>query len=482
MTARRKGRFLLIGGGLLILAVNLLCTQPDVSISGNEASRFAVIEAWGERGEFAIERSCFPTVDRVERNGRRYSDKPLPATFLAGSLYGAFHKFTGKSFRTDYHQLVFRINALWGNLTALLLYWWLFNAFRRVRGGTLPLKAGLAAACVLTGWIFAYDTVLNNHTPAALAALGTFVTLEKFRRRPGMLPAALAGLSAGVLGWLDLPSGAVFGGMVLAVLPFSAPPGKQLGSDLAAGCAGAGTLIFHGLLNLYAYGTLLPLYVGTGGTFFAGTNKNWLEYAWENLLGARGLFSYQPFLLLAFPAVFALRKRLTVAERGTLLAVAGAVLLYLGITDEYGGAAYGFRYLIVTIPLLWYFAGRMILDVPRIAAVSLRAWKGAALALILWGAVTGSVGAYAPFCIAYEGYRSGPEHFTQKFRSTFLGNLFCMAWEFDPDGPVVKEFLRRAGERDAADFLFFSFFNRKQFYRLPAIVERFGRNPLQDPP
>jgi len=480
LTARKQGTLLLIGGAVLTLAFNLLCTQPDVSISGNESSRFAVIEAWGEQGTFAIENTGFPTVDRVERNGHRYSDKPLPVSFLAGSIYRIVHRVTGKSFRTDYHQLVFGINALWGNLAAILIYWWLFNAFRRVRGGTLLLKAGLALACVLTGWIFAYDTVLNNHTPAAVAALGTFIALDKFRRRPGWLPAALAGLSAGILGWLDLPAGALFGVAVLTALPPLAPKGKRLTALLAAGCAGGVTLALHALLNLYAYGTLLPLYVGSGGTFSAGLRKEWLEYTVENLLGARGLFSYQPFLLLAVPAVAFLWKRLTFAEKGALSAVLAVILLYLGITDEYGGAAYGFRYLIAVIPILWFFAGRMILDVPRTAPVRPRLWKGVALALILWGAVTGSVGAYAPFCIAYEGYRSGPEHFTQKFRSTFHGNLFCMAWEFDPDGPVASAFLQRAGERDAGDFLFFSFLNRKQFYHLPGIVKRFGRNPLKE--
>ena len=70
------------------------------------------------------------------------------------------------------------------------------------------------------------------------------------------------------------------------------------------------------------------------------------------------------------------------------------------MTNEFGGAAYGFRYLIPLIPVLWYFAGVWLLE-QRSKAV----W-GIAAVFILWGVAASLAGAYAPFGLAFEGHRS----------------------------------------------------------------------------
>ena len=70
------------------------------------------------------------------------------------------------------------------------------------------------------------------------------------------------------------------------------------------------------LLNHIAYGTILPLYIA-GGSYVPPLLWATMPVYWyECLFGFRGLFSYQPFLLLIFPAVWLLRKKLREPEGG----------------------------------------------------------------------------------------------------------------------------------------------------------------------
>ena len=90
----RRRHFEWIGIVFLALAA-LLYSQPEVSISGNESTRFAVIQAVGEQHVFHIEKTNFRTVDRVIRNNHVYSDKPLPIGWGLGMVHRVLHGVTG---------------------------------------------------------------------------------------------------------------------------------------------------------------------------------------------------------------------------------------------------------------------------------------------------------------------------------------------------------------------------------------------------
>ncbi|UKI34306.1 MAG: hypothetical protein L6W00_13560 [Lentisphaeria bacterium] len=218
----RRRHFEWIGIVFLALAA-LLYSQPEVSISGNESTRFAVIQAVGEQHVFHIEKTNFRTVDRVIRDNHVYSDKPLPIGWGLGMVHRVLHGVTGWNFFDNYNLLIYLFNLGFGGLINILLFVWSFRQFCRVRRGSVPLKFLLALGMCIGTWLFSYSVTVNNHTPAALAVLGLYVVLEKYRRRPSRRLAAAAGLTAGLVAAADLPVGAVFAVAAVAALWLLAP-------------------------------------------------------------------------------------------------------------------------------------------------------------------------------------------------------------------------------------------------------------------
>lgn len=464
----KKLRTKLVWCGVALLALYfLIYAKTDVTLAGNESTRFAVVQAVGEQGVFYIENTAFKTVDRVIRDGHIYSDKPLPIGFVLGALYKIPHKLFGLNFFDNYYLLVYLVNLLFSGTVNILIFVWAFRLFGRVHAGNLYLKFLLALGLSLGTWIFSYSVTLNNHTPAALGVLGLCIVLEKFRRIPSYAGAAAAGLTAGLIAACDLPTGALFAVAAILAVWGAAHLGQKVKFTLA--CVSAGLAVGAGLLflNYYAYGTVMPLYIaGSSGTFKVGIHQNFGKYLFDCLLGARGLFSYQPFLLLAIPGVIAGYKKFRWADWALLGASLGLIIFYLSITNEYGGAAYGFRYAIPAIPVLWYWAGRWVLT-------SLNK-KKLVLAGILAaiGVFTAAVGSYIPFCVAYEGPNSPPGHFTCQIQSTFWGNLFNWSFEVAPDSALTRAFIRHYGEKASWPFLYHSAFNRKDLELIQQVLKK----------
>ena len=440
-------------GVAILAAFALLNSLPKVGMSGNETSRLATIQAVSEQNTFAIEKSDFRTVDKVFFNGHVYSDKPPFIAFVIGTALKPVLAATGWSFREDREKLVYLIDFLLGGTVNILLFWWLFNMFRRVRRGSVEAKFLLALGSVAGSWLLSYSVVINNHTPAALCALGAYVALWKFSRKPTFRAAALAGLACGVMGAVDIPGGVVFGLALIPALALASPRGKRAEHVLAAACVVAFSALCVFILNHAAYGRPLPLYLGQGGSYQPGVHsKSFLGYAVECLFTCRGIFSYQPFLLLAFPALWFCRKGLRAAEWTIFAATLVFAAFYIVLTNEFGGAAYGFRYLVPVIPVWSFLAGAWVLTARRKRA---KVCLGALSAvLILWGVVTSVVGAYFPFCFAFEGFRTPSGHFSRSVRSTFGGNLLCWSFEHYPDSALTRRLIRHYGERPALEHLF----------------------------
>ncbi len=479
MTLNRK-RYRLLGIALLSLLA-LFFAKDEISMAGNESTRFAVVQSLGERGTFAIEESNFRTVDRVVRDGHVYSDKPLPIAWFLGTVYRPIHQLTGWNFVDNYHLLIGLVNVCFSGLINVLLFVWMFNQLCRTRPGSVPAKFLLALAMCVGTWLFTYSVTLNNHTPAALAAFGCYIALDRFRRKPSFRAALTGGIAAGLVAACDLPSGLFFAIAATAAAWFSVsgPPrerGRAVAPLLAGGLAvGAGML----LLNWIAYGTVVPLYLhGDTATFGFFWDPLRFGYLFDCLFWTRGLFSYQPFLLLAIPGAVLLCRQGSAVDRCFLAGAAAIILYYLTGTNEFGGWAYGFRYLVPVIPLLWLAASRWVLRqksraVPAIAGL-----------LILVGVVTAGVGTYSPFCVAYEGPRSPEKHFTTALQSTFLGNLLCIAFERNPETPLLQWYIDRYGANVIYPYLYHSFINQKRLNELPklkAYIDRLQPNAAPVP-
>ena len=487
---KRRKRALLQCAGIAVLALfALFYTQMDVSISGNEASRFAVIQALGEQDVFHISNTQFRTVDRLIREGKVYSDKPLPLSWCVGKIHRTVHRFSGLNFQENYHLLVYLYNLIAAGAVNILIFVWLFRHLCRTCRAGVESKFFLALAASLGTLLFSYSTVLNNHLPAALSFFGWFIALEKFRAKPDLFSAFLAGTAAGLTAALDIPTGFFACIFTLPALFFAGKKrdfynGENAGCPplrfLLAGSAGI-TLcaVWIAGLNFYAYKNILPLYIANGnGSYSPGTGmKNHWEYVTEALFSYRGFFLTQPFMFLALPWIWKKRRQLDASRVCVLLAVLSCIVFYLYMTNEFGGAAYGFRYLIPIIPVVWYFAAEFLLEVKS------RAWHAAAVLLILTGIVTSFAGAYAPFCLAFEGFRSPPQHVTRQIRSTFAGNLFAWSYESDPESPLTCALIRHYGIETSKRYLFSAYLMLKKTELMGEVLHdrRFQNQPQSKP-
>ncbi len=462
------------GGAMLILLFALVFSAAEISLSGNEASRFGVVNAIGEQGVFYIENTNFRTVDRVIADSHIYSDKPLPLSFLAGVAHKVIYNVTGISFGENYHLAVYLINLLFGGLCNVALFVLLFRELCTYRLGTLRAKWLLGIMMCLGTWLFSYSVVLNNHTPAALAVLITYLLLKKFARDQKFATALWTGVAAGMAGAMDIPTGLFFGLTAVAGVLILAKRGGKIKAAATTVTGGLTVAVLTVLLNFWAYHTALPLYIaGSGGTFrFVPNPQSALEYFFHTLLGKRGLLSYQPFLCFGAAAMIVYRAKLNRALQISLAGAVALTLFYCFGTIEYGGWAYGFRYLIPVIPLLWLAGSLYVLD--RIKSNWGQTAVGAAL---LWGMFTAYVGAYCPFCVAYEGVRSPEGHMTRIIQSTFGGNLLAWSFENYPDSPLTKKVIDYYGPEYSFWYLKEAYWNLKK----PLMLKNLAQSELFRP-
>ena len=99
-------------GAAIFALFALTNAQSEIGMSGNEASRFATIQAVAEQHTFAIERTNFRTVDKLFFDGHLYSDKPPFLAWAVGVALRPVLAVTGWNFYTHYHLLVYLVDLL----------------------------------------------------------------------------------------------------------------------------------------------------------------------------------------------------------------------------------------------------------------------------------------------------------------------------------------------------------------------------------
>ena len=76
------------------------------------------------------------------------------------------------------------------------------------------------------------------------------------------------------------------------------------------------------------------------------------------------------------------------------------------------------------------------------------------------GIITGAVGTFAPYTVAYEGAKTPDGHFTGKIQSTFCGNLMSIIYRCAPESKIFHAMRNYYGAKAADDYLLWSFINR----------------------
>ncbi len=344
---------------LLFLAV----VQNPAHRGGNTASRLATVESLVDRGTWDISDSPFleETHDYVVLDGRALSSKPPLLPAAAAGVYFAIHQLTGLSLVRDI-GIVHRLLILFTEIPAqalLLLFGWrllgLFTDDPRARGWTfLVLCFGFLGA--------GYATTLNNHSPAAAAAVvGLYFATRAFRAEvPEARDLALAGLALGLLPTLDLPSALISAciGLPLAVRHPKRVALFLVGPALVPVAASL-------LLTYSATGGLSPIYARGDLYHYEGSywdapqgmdalhEPKWI-YVLNLLVGHHGFFLMTPVFVYALgEAWHQLRARGPGRHLAwaALVSFAGILFAYVMRSGNYGGACVGVRWLIPVMPL-----------------------------------------------------------------------------------------------------------------------------------
>jgi hypothetical protein len=379
---------------LTFLPLSVL-THRNVFPAGNDASRFAQIEALVDYREPYIDHSRYRrTVDRVEIGGHSYSNKP-PVLALAGTaVYAVLKTITGWTFRSHegnvVRTLVILLVALPTACLVSLFYLALAWHPRISRLNRWLTTAALAWGTILTS----FSVTLNNHTVAAALLFAAVVAACRGR-------AVWAGLWAGLTVCVDAVPGLIIVPILLWIVHDTAGRrGMARSLIVFAGCA-----VLFLLADWIIVGSLLPPKLVPGGidrssSFGKSAGGVLLPERWtypvECLVGGHGFFSVSPVLIFgAIGLYLALRRPLVLSTRWCWLIAAGVglqILSHIVLAGSYGGWSYGFRYLIPVVPLLLFFA-------PAV----LTRWRTRAFAPVLVVSVLFALlGVYNPWPPGYE--------------------------------------------------------------------------------
>ncbi|MBI5650124.1 MAG: hypothetical protein HZC40_06730 [Chloroflexi bacterium] len=366
LNSRRVGAIFAIIFFLLCLAS--VKTKPE---SWNDIARVASIESLVERGTWAIDESAWVdrTADKVFLGGKFYSDKLPLLSIIGAGVYAMLRNTFGASLAPDCARCAYAPLVLILVSLPVALTLWLFFDFA-ARQNVPVWAATLGTSALGTGpMLLPYALVLNHHVPAASALFASFYFLWRGLSSPHGQTRKFAPLAAGFFAALaisfDIPSG------IIAASLFGIALARYRIDAIYFALGGALPFALTALLDYQIAGTIIPAYLIPEGYAYpgsefpaiiggnAGTPDDYAAYAFRMFLGGKGLFAYNPLLLFAF--VGAMRVAFTCENllriEGAWIALGfSALCLYLALgTGNFGGNAYGERWFIPAIPVLFAF-------------------------------------------------------------------------------------------------------------------------------
>jgi hypothetical protein len=357
-------------------------TKPE---SWNDIARVASIESLVERGTWAIDESAWldRTADKVFLGGKFYSDKLPLLSVIGAGVYAIVRNAFGASLAPDCAQCAYAPLTLILVALPVALTLWVFFDFAARQN--MPVWIGTLGTVALGAgtMLLPYALVLNHHVPAACALFASFYFLWRGLSSPQSQTRKFAPLAAGFFAALaiafDIPSG------IIAASLFGIALTRYRVDVFFFALGGAVPIAITALLDYQVAGTIIPAYLIPEGYAYpgsefpaiiggnAGTPDDYVAYAFRMFLGGKGLFAYNPLLIFAF--IGALRVAFT---RTNFLRIEGAwiafgfsaLCVYLATgTGNFGGNAYGERWFIPAIPVLFAF----IFCAPPLSEI--RNWK-----------------------------------------------------------------------------------------------------------
>jgi hypothetical protein len=379
--------------------------------SGDEQLRLATIAALAEHRagsvplfeRLAIDTSQFiPSSHVISVGGRIYSDQPPMLAFV---LSGPARVLEWMGYHLqDNSVLVPYLLTLLGVTLPVAGAAGLVYRMGRIFELRRQWRTALAAAVVFGTGLISYGVVLNPHVPAAvlvLAAAGCLVHLVASENPSrGGVWLVLAGFCAALAATIDL-SASIFLLLLVVVIPvMRLPTALRLGGIMLYLLGAAAPILLHASLTVPLTGNILPGYMHPElalhrrilvdepavdaapdnldayqpadladdpdvspppPTFWQQIGRGIGGFAWT-LVGEHGLLVHFPVVILGVVGMFAVMHRhwpLTTK----VLAAASAIAALVGIVGysmAHNGpapAAFGNRWLIVFLPLLFFWSG-----------------------------------------------------------------------------------------------------------------------------
>lgn len=427
---RLAERAILLTAAVFVVMATWNAPQADLAYS-----RLATVYSLAHQGSFYLDIPddgapnpfLYSTIDKVMvrgertgpgiRNGHIISSKPPMLSVLMTGEYELMHAFLGMDLRNPNHVkpilYVMCVTLVGGGyLLTLLLF---ARTVKWIAGpsASVLLLAALAFGTLLWG----YSIKFNNHIPAA--AMLMLVLYQGIGIGIGQLEATrlrlfLMGFSAAMVLAFDMPSAIYAAAVCLWVL------GKHPSRSALWGIAGASMpLALHfGLtyavtgnllpVQMHEYTYLYPLSYWRHPTGIDALNEPKGTYLFNLTLGNCGLFVLSPVLMAgvaaAIRAAFSKNALYRAPLLGALVCFAVLTAYYVTDTNNYGGEAYGFRWYLVSIPVL------MLMAAPLVGTIR-KPWQWTGLLILL------AISFFSGWESTQVGWRSGlewPNRFLEK--------------------------------------------------------------------
>ena len=370
----RADKFSRSVGVALALGYFVLCIigTKSVPASWNDMSRIAAVEALVEQKTWVIDETYWgaQTKDKVFLNGKFYSEKMPLLSLLGAGVYAPLYASGRGSLAPDCATSGKLCGYYWVTLILIGLpasaMIWLFYHFAQRFGISIQSAIVATFALGLATTILPYSLVFNHHLPAAVCLFASFYLLVSARENQKRARLYLGG--AGIL----LSSAVMFEpqSAIMAMGLFVVAALRVRWQIILVIAGALLPLLVTFWLDYQIARTFLPPYMIPGGYAYPGsewadtigglgTPDDVPQYGFKMLLGAQGLYAYNPLLLFALGGLFLVARkskhplRIEAVSLGTGL----AVLTYYLVTQtgNFGGEAYSVRFFVHTIPLLLVF-------------------------------------------------------------------------------------------------------------------------------
>lgn len=358
-------------------------------------SRLGTIESLVERGTYRLDDSSFiNTIDKVHRNGHYYSHQPPLLSTLEAPVYWLLH-LSGARFHNRGRFVMTYAFTLLTNGVALALTVLVFAAILTMAGVSGARRDALAVLLPLGTWLLPYGVVANNHGISGLLVALLIWLLLKVEWQGATPARSMAiGSALGFLTAIEILPLISFVPVTAIYLLLRHDLDARARVLFAAGLAAP--LVAHALLNIPITGDVVPAGFHTemfrfeGSGFEEATLTGSIKYqsigalaayAWHSLFAGKGFFVFAPLCALGV-ATSVIGWRWWQARAGRVqMVLLTSVALSLGAslltTNNFGGAAVGFRHAVYLSPVFavwtlpWIVRGRRPqLAIAVVAAVS----------------------------------------------------------------------------------------------------------------